>query len=282
MCANWYEHCSQEIVKRRDAPARGRMNLDQTETFHFVTATALRSMKRARLSLPHMSTAGRIIGPMGFPDLKNPTSTWHLAIGDKKKLYGNARLLPGGPTPDGGVPGDNKAEGKRTDKTIEPVTFHGSSVQLLEELLYQVAPFGKWDVGQGNVKAVIDGSAGDGTLATVCLKHGIPYLGVTQNEFHREMLMKRLSQQVFQLYLDDKSPLHDATLCSLLNKSTKVATTSTETKDSEAAAASASKEADSSKVPNVGGGTDSGSAGSSCVYMYICVYGYPITLQWAS
>ena len=193
------------------------MNLEQTETFYFVTKNALVSSKRPRLSLPHMSTAGTILGPMGFPDLADRQATWHLSLGDKKKIYGTARIQPSGASPDGAVPEDSKRE-KRSDKTIEPVTFHASSVQMMEELLYQVAPYGQKCVGQARVKAVVDLTPGDGTLATVCLKHGIPYLGLVFNEYHQEVLTQRLAQVVFQLFLDEKSPLHDATLCSLLRK----------------------------------------------------------------
>eukprot|EP00973_Karenia_brevis_P039060 5394126-Karenia_brevis.AAC.1 len=107
-------------------------------------------------------------------------------------MYEGARLLPGGPSPDGTAAGDGSQ--KRTDKTVEPVTFHGSTHQVLEEILHQVASFGQRDVGQGSVKAVIDLTPGDGSLASVCLNHGIPYLGVTFNEFHRDMLTKRLAQ----------------------------------------------------------------------------------------
>ena len=202
----------EECNDRRDASPRGAMTLDQCEQFHFVTKTTLRSCKRPRLAIPNTTTSGTVLGPMRFPDKDDSVESWVMPIGDKKKIYGAARLLPGGPSPDGANPQPpGSGQAKRNDATPEPLSHHGTSLVLWKELLHQVG-----EVKQQDVKAVIDLTAGDGNLGSTCLEAGIPYLGVCFNEVHRAMLAKRFESVVFKMFLQTKSPLHRPGLCKLL------------------------------------------------------------------
>ena len=123
---------------RRDAPAKGAMTLEQSEHFHFVSAAQLKIIKRSRLTFPGMNTCGTIMGPISFPTKAQPQEYWQLTIGEKKKYYGNARLLPGGPSPDGAVAQSKDSTQKRTDATKEPMTHFGYTSRTWSELLYQV------------------------------------------------------------------------------------------------------------------------------------------------
>ena len=203
-----------QLSKRREAAPRSGLTLDQSESFHYITAGTLKATKRPRLHFDHSTTAGTIIGPCGLPDESDP-SVWKMTIKDKKELYGAARLLPSGalPTAADSAPDSEgpKQKRARTDATAEPVTFFGMTKDLAEDLAHQA----------GNIKdpksivGVIDLTPLDGIMGNMCLERGIPYLATALTEFHRTSLLQRLAQNVFQAYLTPNNPLHAPALCKI-------------------------------------------------------------------
>ena len=198
----------QDIAKRREGAVRGCMTLlDQSEHFLFISSSAMKAGKRARLHIPSQSTASIVMGPVHLPDL---SSVWQLTLAQKKKLYGTARILPGGPAP---VAAKEAASVKpRVDSTLEPVSFHGSAIMLWEELLNTIAVIKP----RSPIPCIIDLTLGDATLACLAVELGIPYLGVAFNNDHADAARIRLKQHVFKLFMNPKSPLYKPDLCATL------------------------------------------------------------------
>ena len=164
-------------------------------------------------------------------------------LAQKKKLYGSARILPGGAGP---VTTKEAASVKpRTDSTIEPVSFHGSSNMLWEELLNAIGVIKP----RSPIPCIIDLTLGGATLACLAVELGIPYLGVAFNNDHADAARIRLKQNVFRLFMNPKSPLYKPELCAALRLP----------KNSETPAASA--DAGAGAVPPAGASGAAGNAG---------------------
>jgi hypothetical protein len=192
-----------ELVKWRGVPARSGLTLEQIETFYFISPSRLKAKKRQRMHFDHLTTSGTIIGPCAFPAVDDP-STWKMTIGQKKLLYGSARLSLGS-SPGEPAPKQQKQTAQpRTDDTVEPVTFFGMTKQIAEELVHQAGNIDH----SANVKCFIDLTS-DIVMGGICLERGIPYLAITHTEFHRRVMLTRLAQIVFQAYLTPESPLHE-------------------------------------------------------------------------
>ena len=82
----------------------------------------------------------------------------------------------------------------RNDVDAELVAFNAIHKEVWEEVLHQVG-------SKGRLRAVIDLTATDTTLAMVVMEMRTPYLGIAFNAFHLEQLRRRLSQLVFQRFL---------------------------------------------------------------------------------
>ena len=89
----------------------------------------------------------------------------------------------------------------RKDTDLEPVTFYAHHETLLEELLHQVG-------GKGHLRAVLDLTPTEPTMAFLCVKWHLPFLGVCFNDMHRSRLKLRLSQMIFKAFLTSGSPLY--------------------------------------------------------------------------
>ena len=190
-------------TRHREGYTRSGLTVDQTENFFFITAGTLKAPKRARLNFPNTTTAGTILGPVALPD-DDDDALWKMPISGKKKLYGPARVLPGGPV-DKGTQADGAVKPKpRTDTTVEPVTFFGLKADTYKELLHQAGNI----KNPRSIKAVIDLTPIDGVMGAICLEHGIPYLAVALTEFHREKLMRRLVLTTFNTYATPNTELY--------------------------------------------------------------------------
>ena len=160
-------------------------------------------------------TASQCIGPIDVPD---PTKGWHLTVRAKRKIYGEAMIRPFGKADIGEAKEVNTAgtavsQTKRTPETIEPITFHGTGEETWVELL---------NIAGANNSApnmVCELVATDDTLSYFCLRKKIPYLGITFNDYHRELLRKRLAQRVFEsMRSDEESPFGARSSCLELKK----------------------------------------------------------------
>ena len=97
-----------------------------------------------------------------------------------------------------------KATERRTDKTVEPVTFHGTPRMTWDEIL---------NIAGGNSampRLVVELVATDETLAMICLEKKVPYMGSCFNGYHRDMLRNRCAQKVFQSMQATDSPFSTA------------------------------------------------------------------------
>ena len=192
-----------DVTRRRDGASRSGLTVDQTEHLFYVTAQTLKAPKRPRLNFTNMTTAGTVIGPISLPCDADDT-VWKMPIAGKKKLYGPARVLPGGP-----MENKSQAEGAmkpkpRNDTTVEPVTFFGLKAETYKEILFQVGNL----KNPRAIKCVIDLTPIDGTMGAVCLEHGIPYLAIALTEAHRQLLLKRLAITTFNAYRTPSSELY--------------------------------------------------------------------------
>ena len=63
---------------------------------------------------------------------------------------------------------------------------------------------------------MIDLTPLDGTMATVCLEYGIPYLGIALTDFHRACLLQRLARTTFDAFTAPGNELYVPMLCQLM------------------------------------------------------------------
>ena len=108
--------------------------------------------------------------------------------------------------------GDAPKKSRRTEDTIEPITWHGTSDHAWDEIL-NIA-------GANNPlpKLVCELVATEDTLAFKCLQKKLPYLGICFTEYHRNLLRTRLAQRVFQSMMEDDSPFGSPESRSALQK----------------------------------------------------------------
>ena len=98
----------------------------------------------------------------------------------------------------------------RKDTDIEPVAYNAIHKDVWEEMLHQVG-------SKGRLRAVIDLTPTDTTLAMVAMETRTPYLGIAFNTFHLEQLRRRLAQLVFQRSLVPQSPFYNPDLALLMS-----------------------------------------------------------------
>ena len=95
------------------------------------------------------------------------------------------------------------------------MTFHGLLREVIEKLVHQI--------GGRHAKGIIDLTATEPTLALVALEWSIPYLRVTVNSVHQELIKARLAQLMFQQFRNAKSSMHMPKLVELLQGTPSVA-----------------------------------------------------------
>ena len=117
-------------------------------------------------------------------------------------MYGGRFIRVGGPV-DGASP-DEKTK-PRTDDTIEPAVFHPLPEEVYDEMCHAA-----------DLKAtgggVIDLTAGSGKFAIMCLKKGIPYVGITLTDAHAKLLEDHLVQYVCTAMTTPGDALYDPTV----------------------------------------------------------------------
>ena len=208
----------ESVTKQRGAAPRSGMTLEQVESFWYISQGTLKAKKCNRLNFEGKTTAGMIIGPCALPDYESDPAIWKMSIGEKKRLYGAARLVPSGAPPSSADNNESateepKQKKPRTDATVEPVSFFGMTTKLAEDILHQCGNI----TDPKAIQCVIDLTPGDGTFGSLCLARGIPYLAIALTEFHRTSLLHRLEQSVFHAYLNIDSPLHQPALSRIFN-----------------------------------------------------------------
>lgn len=178
-----YEEAS---LSARRAAVRGMASIQQVEFVHIVSKGIIEGEERKRTHYAG-TTHGDTLGPVTLPD---PKSLWQMPFGDKKKLYGHARMDVGGPTP--GAEGSQAPQ--RFADTLEPVGYHTKPEQLYEEL----------DTAYG-AKGWLDLTALDETIALMCIKKRKPYFGCVLTQFHLEALTHRIMAKIMELFTVESS-----------------------------------------------------------------------------
>ena len=183
---NLFMVASEESMRRKLELARGVMTLNQTEQWMFITKEPMRALSKATINFPKCSTAGQCLVPIDLPENGD---VWQLTHGVKKKIFGEAMIRPAGPDPinptsshtTAGSAGEMPEKKRRTDNTVEPITFHATPQMAWQEIS---------NIAGGNnrdPKCVSELCACDDELAFHCMKLTIPYLGVCFNDIHRDM-----------------------------------------------------------------------------------------------
>ena len=80
---------------------------------------------------------------------------------------------------------------------MEPVSYHSRVPESYDEILHR---FG--------AKAVWDLACLDGVLPLLCVQLGIPYVGVTQGEYHKTTLLSHLHSSIFRCFMREDSPIY--------------------------------------------------------------------------
>ena len=75
---------------------------------------------------------------------------------------------------------------RRTGDTVEPLTWHGTSPQVWDEILNIAG------ANNATPKLVAQLVATDDILSFKCLQKRVPHLGICFNDFHRNLLRTRL------------------------------------------------------------------------------------------
>ena len=174
ICKIGVGYTEQSLSDRRDQ-IRGFGTVEQTETVYIVSGSALKVEKKARLHFKG-TTAGSWIFPVSLPPYNE---LWQLSFGEKKKLFGDARVAVGGPTA-GQAAGTAKIR-PRLDEDVEPVFYHYQGYELMSEIVHTLG-------GQSKIELVVDLTAGVGDLACLAKELRVSYLGWTFTEFHAERL----------------------------------------------------------------------------------------------
>jgi hypothetical protein len=135
-------------------------------------------------------------------------------VKEKKEFYGSARILPGGRVEYAAQdPTTVRSVVVRKDTDLEPVNYHASHTKTVEELINQVG-------AKGKPKLMIDLTATDPTACMTCLEWGIPFLGVTFNDYALNQLKLQLQRMMFQKMTTTGSKFYRADLHKLLTLDT--------------------------------------------------------------
>ena len=192
-------------VSARKTRVRGMLSLSETMLV-YTTDSALQVTKKNRMHYPG-TTHGLAIQGVGVPTY---SEMWLLDRSQKVALYGTlGKVLASGSMPGADeVPRPEFGSGAN----LEPVAWHSSTVTFYEELLSAL-----------NVKAVLDATASDASLAIACLRLKVAYAGVVWTETHRNLLDARILKQLFLEYRTESSPLYQPLLCKLMKEAEQAA-----------------------------------------------------------
>jgi hypothetical protein len=198
---------TEESIRERRERVRGLGSIKQLEFVHVVTHKSFtKTDDRAATvkdRLKYTGTiAGNVLGPVGLPSYD---TEWQETYKVKKDIFGTARVAVGGRT-DGDDSDDSDGGDAKRAKIMprdpdsrEPVFYHTVSADVVEEIIHSIAP------QIDRVGAVIDFTPGGGVLANICVRKGIPYVGLVFTDCHRDLLTKWVRKGVWQ-GIQDRGP----------------------------------------------------------------------------
>lgn len=209
---------SEESLRERRERVRGVGSIRQLECIHLVTCKKglyqgdLQNQKRINFS---GTVAGTVLGPAALPGYD---TAWQATFRAKKEIFGTARVAVGGPTFVAEDDQESADEASQTQKPLprtldgmEPVFYHAPGPDLVEEVLHTLASGEK-------IAGVVDFTPGDGTLALLCVRRRIPYLGLTFTAKHQEGLMAKLRHGVWKGLKTEGDVLYEPSLVHVLEE----------------------------------------------------------------
>ena len=187
------------VVDSLDHSARGAATVDQLETIHIVTRSALRVQKRNRVAGPGTTSGtGMSHIPLGRRD-----EVWKMTFEKKKEVYGSDhRPLPGNA-------GGASERVVRRDDDVEPVTYWPRSRVYYKELLNY------------DVQFVLDCTPLVPLFGLECIVQGIPYCALAFTEVHAQALREYFLSGVFAEMREEKSAIFRADLARVFSDASK-------------------------------------------------------------
>ena len=200
----------EDSLKLRRSRVRGVGTLKHIEHVQVFTSGPLDLPERRRKHYPGSNKSDGL----AFVHLTPWDRLWCLEFEHKKSLYGRQRVAVGGSTPgeeEDGEDGEDEAEdgpeeippnigtsGSQTTRdaaNMEPVCYQSLPQQLFEEIKHSLC-----------LKLLVDLSPSDGENAKAWLDGHSPYIGITFNDTHTELLYANLVHHVLLQLGNEQSP----------------------------------------------------------------------------
>ncbi len=190
-----------------------------TEWLHVVSQKKLKIPLKDNIHYPGVNIDDGL-GPIVMPNLDAP-EVMRVLYKEKAAFYGYARVKCGGPVSDGeesAEDSDSSIDGTKKKEPIRvlpkpsdevPMTYNNVPWQVYDEITHGA-----------NIKAWIETTTADETLALVCCLREIPFTGVVPTEAMREALEARLVGRLWAKFSDEKDKDHKIQLVKLLKPET--------------------------------------------------------------
>ena len=197
-CKQLYISIDEESLHARKTRIRSGTSFDQMEYLSLVSREEYGKQLPVIKRLHYKGTnSGNKIGDVEWTSLDN---AWNLTHKQKLDLLGPYRVEVGGKTKGAGEMELQRAKRKgATD--MEPAFWHGRPPTLYHELIHSY-----------QLKAIVDLSPGDGTLAVLCCKLRVPYLGFTLTDVHTELVKHYCLQQLLVAACTEGDKLYEPDL----------------------------------------------------------------------
>ena len=187
-----------------------------TEWLHVVSQQKVKIPVKDNIHFPGVNIDDSL-GPIVVPKFDAP-EIMQVLYKDKPALYGYARVKCGGPVSDDeeSAANSDSSNGGATQKARSklpkpndevPMTYNNFPWQLFDEITHGA-----------NIKAWIETSTADETLALLCCLRQIPFTGVVPTEAMREALEARLVHRLWAKFSDEKDKHHKIQLVKLLKQ----------------------------------------------------------------
>ncbi|CAE6948988.1 unnamed protein product [Symbiodinium sp. CCMP2456] len=170
---------------------------------------AVESRKRLFFSKDTSSNKFNHLGPVTLEDINDDKVEWLLPVVEKREILGDTRKEGSGPCPLGG--GEGLGGGRKALTDVEPVAWHGNSVNFWREMVH-----GYW------AGTATDLTPQNENFAVACICHGVPYVALCNNAIHKTKLYDRIVKRVLNLMGDENCPaLYESVMVADLAKKEK-------------------------------------------------------------
>ena len=188
-----------------DRRERSKGALDVVEFMYHITQEAV-VYKEAKHLHTKCSVRSNSLGPLAVPPLED---LWSLTFGQKKKLYGDMWVDPGGKFPPDDDDGDDVKEKRpnRKESTIEAVCFGAMSVEYYEDMI-------AWQ----NAKGFINLTSSDVNAAMAAINLKTPYAGIMHTPEGKDFFMAEMVKRTFDAMATEGSKIYEPDVAKLIGK----------------------------------------------------------------